>query len=69
MDFILSRQLIVGTHSLVFLLVPGVPEVLGALGFLWVQVFQSTHPHQGNLEGPKNHTRQAYRLNNLSDQM
>lgn len=49
----------VGTHSLGFLLPHVAPEVLGALGFPWVQVFQLPHHHLGDLEGPSieiNHT-------------
>lgn len=52
----------VGTHSLGFLLAPVAPEDLGALGFPWAQVFQLTHQHLGDLEGPRHHTRQAYKL-------
>lgn len=43
----------VGTHSLGFLLALVAPQVLGALGFPWVQVFQLCHHYLGDLEGPR----------------
>lgn len=46
-----------GTHSLGFLVAHVDPEILGALDFPLVQVFQLTHRHPGHLEGPKSHTR------------
>lgn len=52
----------VGTHSLGFLLDHVVPEVLGVLGFPWVPVFQFSHQHLADLEGPTSHTRQVYAM-------
>lgn len=51
-----------GTHSLGFLMAHVDPEILGALDFPLVQVFQLFHRHLGHLEGPKSHTRQMCRL-------
>lgn len=50
-----KQQLMVGTHSLGFLLALVLLEVLGALGFPSGQVFQLSHQRLGDLECPRSH--------------
>lgn len=52
----------VGTHSLAFLLDHEVLEVLKVLGFPLVPVFQFSHQHLADLEGPTSHSRQKSAL-------